>query len=164
MEEYGQKTFRSYLEKEPGSLKPDTKQTKKQVKDLAFLKPEAKAVEFHEYPNEHVVVLEGNNLWFCHQIRIGEKENIQEINTPAQNITRQSIWFNFTPKAKNIVFDDGHVKVALYSHFANPIRKKIPVVKVSSIIYTGSVAFLLKFFIPACLLFSFSYRSPTPSP
>ena len=132
MEEYRQKTFRSYLEKEPGRyLKPDTKQTVKQVKDLAFLKPEAKAVEFHEYPNEHVVVLEGNNLWFCHQIRIGEKENIQEINTPAQNITRQSIWFNFTPKTKNIVkFDDGKVKVALYSHFANPIRKNIAVDKV----------------------------------
>ena len=133
MEEYRQKTFRSYLEKDPGRyLKPDTKQMVRQVKDLAFLKPEVKAVEFHEYPNEHVVVLEGNNLWFCHQIRIGEKENIQEINTPAQNITRQSIWFNFTPKTKNIVFDDGKVKVVLYSHFANPIRKKIAVDKVSS--------------------------------
>ena len=130
MEEYRQKTFRSYLEKEPGRyLKPDTKQTVKQVKDLAFLKPEVKAVKFHEYPNEHVVVLEGNNLWFCHQICIGE----EEINTPAQNITRQSIWFNFTPKA-NIVFDEGKVKVVLYSHFANPIRKKIAVDKVSSVI------------------------------
>ena len=138
MEEYRHNVFRSYLEKEPGKyLKPVKTQVTKQVKELTILKPEVTAVEFHEYPNEHVVVLEGNNLWFCHQIRIGETDNIQEINTPAQNITRQSIQFSFTPsrKTKNIVSIDGKVKIALYSHFANPIRRKITVKQVSFVMF-----------------------------
>ena len=132
MVEYGSSSFRSYLDREPDKFSvPGPVEAVTDIKAINMLKPKATMVEFHMYPNEHVVVLEGDNLWFCHEIRLGEIDNILEIKTPAQNVTRRMIQFNFPPyeKLKNLV-SEGKVKVTLHSHFANPIRQTIPVMQV----------------------------------
>lgn len=132
MVDYGNSSFRSYIDKDPDRFTPPS--PGEAVMDIAainMLKPKAMHVEFHLYPNEHVVVLEGENLWFCHEIRLGEFDNILDIKTPAQNVTRRMIQFNFPPyeKLKSLV-SEGKVKVSLHSHFANPIRQTIQVLQV----------------------------------
>ena len=133
MTEYGNNSFRSYLDREPDKFTvPGPAEAVKEIKAISMLKPKATRIEFHIYPNEHVVVLEGENLWFCHKIRLGEFDNILDVKTPAQNVTQRMIQFNFPPyeKLKNLV-SEGVVKITLHSHFANPIRQNIQVMQVS---------------------------------
>ena len=160
MDGYRRKVFRSYLEKQPDMYSgPLPAQAIKETKEVSLLTPEVEAVEFHKYPNEYAIVIEGNNLWFCHKIHIGNKGNVYKIDTPVQDITRRSIQFNFTPSdgEKCIVPDNGHMEITLYSHFANPINETVPVKQVSIfnmiILYT-SVNFA----------HLFRHRSPTLSP
>ena len=136
MDHYSQNTFRSHLEKEPNKYSPP--QTKKgAVSSVSILKPTVKAVEFHKYPNEHVTILVGNNLWFCHKVSLGKNGHILDINTPAQNITRCSIQFNCTPSQKtDAIMADNPVKVTLYSHFAEEVEQAIQAKQVSSLWYT----------------------------
>lgn len=132
MLEYGNNSFRSYLDKEPDRFcTPGLTEAVKDIKAISMLKPKATRVEFHMYPNEHVVVLEGENLWFCHEIRLGEVDNILDIKTPAQNVTQRMIQFNFPPYEKlKTLISEGRVKVTLHSHFANPIRQSVQVMQV----------------------------------
>ena len=139
MDGYRRKVFRSYLEKQPDKYSGPG--LAKDIKEVSLLTPEVKAIEFHKYPNEYAVVLEGDNLWFCHKIHIGSKGNVHKIDTPVQNITRQSIQFNFTLSRgkKCIVPDNGHMEITLYSHFSDPINEVVPVKQVSiqyTVLYT----------------------------
>lgn len=105
------------------------------VQDVSFLKPKATTVEFHMYPTEHVIVLEGNNLWFCHKVHIGRDDNTIEIDSPS-NIMRRSIQFNFKPSDKTEkLCENGRVHVTLYSHFADEISKRINAKKVLSTLF-----------------------------
>lgn len=130
MEDYRRNTFRGYLEKPPDKYTVSANPTK-QIKEVSVLKPDVEAVEFHEYPTECVIVLEGNNLWFCNEIRLGTCS----INSPPQNATRHSIQFSFTLPSE-LTADDGPIKATLYSHFANPIRRRVPIKKVSFTAHT----------------------------
>ena len=138
MEIYKNNMYRSYLDQEPDKYSPP-KQLR-EVVSVSFLKPSLTAVELHEYPNEHALVLEGDNLWFCHQIKLGEGDHPCCIDTPAQHISRRSIQFNYTPsdKCEIVVDKDRKIKVAVHSHFANPIRRKVDINEVSHHIYTCS--------------------------
>ena len=103
-----------------------------------YLKPDVRAVEFHKYPSEHAVILEGENLWCCHEIRLGEEENIINIvDRAADDVSRHFIQFNYPPtnKTDRIVSGNGIVKVALRSHFSNPVRRKIRVRQVRNYYY-----------------------------
>lgn len=137
MDSYRRKVFRSYLEKQPDKYSGPG--LAREIKGVSLLTPEVKAIEFHQYPNEYAVVLEGDKLWFCHKIRISNKGNVHKIDTPVQNITRQSIQFNFTLSdgKKCIVPDNGHMEITLYSHFSEPINTVVPVkqVSISSSVY-----------------------------
>ena len=132
MSNYANSSFRCYVDKEPNKFTvPGPAEAVTDIKATNMLKPKAMKLEFHMYPNEHAVVLEGENLWFCHEIRLGEVNNILNIKTPAQNVTRRMIQFNFPPheNLKSLVVE-GRVKVALHSHFANPIRQNVQVLQV----------------------------------
>ena len=132
MDHYSQNTFQSHLEKEPKYSPPQTR--KGAVSSVSILKPTVKTVEFHKYPNEHVVILVGNNLWFCHKVSLGKNNHVLDIDTPAQNITRCSIQFNCTPSQKtNAIMADNPVKVTLYSHFAEDVEQAIQAKQVSSL-------------------------------
>ena len=129
MEQYHHKISRAYLEREPGKYLIPSRS--KDVTDVSILKPEIKAVHIYIYPDEHSVVLEGNNLWFCHEVQLGEGNNVISIKNEAQTITCRSIQFNYRPTEKSDRLVSGQrMKVQLHSHFANTIRKQIPVEQV----------------------------------
>ena len=131
MEEYKQKIFRAHLEQDPQKYAPPGISSN-EVAEVAELRPKCESFNIYKYPNEHVVVLEGNNMWFCHEVHLGEKDNIIHIKNLAETITGRSIQFNYpsTEKSDRLLINKDMVKVTLRSHFANPIRKMIIVEQV----------------------------------
>ena len=105
--------------------------TKSSLREVGILQPRADLVEFHMYPDEYVIVLEGNNLWFCHKIHLGEDEKVIESDL-ATNIMRRKIEFRFPP-SPNIesIADHEGVSIKLYSHFAEPVGTQVQAKEVS---------------------------------
>ena len=122
IDDYRRSTLKGLLEKDlPKYVIPNPAEP---VKEISLLKPEVTNVEVHKYSKEVAVVLQGDNLWFCHEIRLGNY--VPPVLNLAEHIARRSIQFNFRlSETANIVTDDGHVKVTLFSHFANPIRRRV---------------------------------------
>lgn len=91
------------------------------------LKPEVTKAKFFRHADEVAIVLEGLNLWFCHEILVGSrKETRITINPKGQETTNRSIIFNYTPKKEDdllISHKSSKVTITLYSHFCKPITK-----------------------------------------
>ena len=95
------------------------------LQQVGILKPRPDLVEFHMYPDEYVIVLEGNNLWFCNRVHLGENEKIVESGL-ATNIMRRKIEFRFAPSPNfDSIAEDGGVAVKLHSHFAEPVCTQV---------------------------------------
>ena len=132
MDEYQTKMVKSFLLKDPEKFSLPPPQTDK-FKEVSRLKPNVTGVAVHIFPNEHAVVLEGENLSFCNEVQLGENSNVLKIKSP-DHVSTRVIQFNCPPnkKTRSInISDDGAMKVTLRSHFSNPIRKRIKVNKVS---------------------------------
>ena len=133
MEEYRPKITRAYLEAEPQKYMVPIKAA--EFTEVSTLKPVIESVKIHKFPSEHTVVLEGNNLWFCHEVHVGEREKKFSAKS-SESITARSIQFNYKPTEKSEqLVTDKRVKVHLHSHFANPIRKYVPVEQVRMLLY-----------------------------
>ncbi len=134
MGHYRIKMLKAYLLNDPNKFKlPETQISFTQVPQL---KPDVSSVNVHFFPNEHAVVLEGENLSFCFEVQLGEQSNTLKIKSP-DHLTSRIIQFNFPPdeKTRNItILDDSTMKVTLRSHFSNPIRKRVKVNKVCALI------------------------------
>ena len=100
------------------------------VQSVDILRPILHSVEFHMYPDQHVVVIQGDNLWFCHKIKLGSKKGVS-IDSPT-NVMRRSVQYNFlpTPKTKKLA-DNDSIRVCLSSHFSQEITKDIESKQVS---------------------------------
>ena len=73
--------------------------------------------------------MEGDNLWFCDQIKVGSRHII---DTPGSDASKRSINFNYDPINDHdliVEHDVETVAVSLYSHFCNPIRKDVKATK-----------------------------------
>lgn len=130
MDGYHTKLLKACLEKEPQKYTVPSPVSK--VAEILTLKPNVTSIQIYAYPNEYAVILEGENLWFCHEVDLGERETlIRKVNNP-EAITGRSIQFNYCePTGKSdLLLDNSKVKVTLHSHFANPIRRRIPVEQV----------------------------------
>ena len=81
--------------------------------------PSVESVAFHRFGKEIAVTVKGDNLWFCYQIKVGPcKEKVV-----GKDVSQKSIQFNIFPDDHpNLTSDSDHVKVALSSHFSNPVR------------------------------------------
>ena len=88
---------------------------------MAELKPSIRAINICHHGNEIAVVLEGENLWFCHQVTVGGHHEL----LPAQKATAISIRFNIPRKDGAINVESGKVKVSLQSHFSRPMKDSI---------------------------------------
>ena len=95
------------------------------VQEMKALKPSSKTVAFHRHGKEVAVTLSGNNLWFCHEIKVGpHRENVM-----AEHVSQKSIQFNFNFKDEtHHSFGSDKIKVSLSSHFSNPVKATVPVV------------------------------------
>lgn len=113
------------MEKKP---KYDIPGPSKNVREITSLKPDVKAVELHKYHSELVITLEGENLWFCHAVKLGDTE----ITIP-ETMCRRSLTFNLyaTEKMEQLMKRNTAIKITLLSHFANPIRRNIRLEQVS---------------------------------
>lgn len=135
MEEYHPKLFRAYLESEPKKYDMPAS-VGKDVVEVSALNPEVKSVTIYKYPNEHSVVLEGKNLWFCHKVLLGENDAIVDIRSSIQTNTGCSIQFKYQPTEKSDpLLTSDVIQVKLHSRFANPIGEQIPVEQVSIRVY-----------------------------
>ena len=88
---------------------------------MAELKPSVLAIDICHHGNETAVVLEGENLWFCHQVTVGGHHEL----LPAQKATASSIQFNFPREDGSIDIERGEVKITLQSHFSKSIKDSI---------------------------------------
>ena len=130
---YGRTLSESYLEREPDRHTPAARAVEK-VGRIGMLIPTLARIELQIHPNEHVLVLEGENLWFCHKLQLGDYSNMVDIDTNFQNVTEHMIRFNFPPNERLLgLAAEGEVKVTLHSHFtrAIPVRQNIQVVHVN---------------------------------
>jgi hypothetical protein len=135
MDAYMQLIFRSYLEKLPDKyIIPNQEKAVRYINELAFLKPKVTGLDIHEYPNERVLVLKGENLWFSYKICFNESH---EIDTPAENTTKSMIEFHITHihEAYSTLCSGKQLKIALFTHFAKPIRQSIDSKKVRNNVY-----------------------------
>ena len=128
MEFYIPRVFRSYLEQEEKYSVPNQRQSTKQVTEVDALKPKVTTSEIHEYPNERVIVLQGENLWFSYKVCLGPNEC--EFTTLPENTTQCMIEFRAYSKKDFALDSSKQVKLALYTHFASPIRQPINIKKV----------------------------------
>lgn len=93
---------------------------------IGMLIPTLARIELQIHPNEHVLVLEGENLWFCHKLQLGDYSNMVDIDTNFQNVTQHMIRFNFPPNERLLgLAAEGVVKITLNSQFANPVRQNM---------------------------------------
>ena len=116
---YSKKLFISFLDKDPKYCIPSA--PKYAPGEIGDLKPSIDSVELHHLGSETNIVLEGNNLWFSHQVSIG----MQSVKTTARDISGSSIQFNIKKENCQIVTEDGKVKVVLHSYFAKPVKQEM---------------------------------------
>lgn len=106
---------------------PQNSNTPKQFK----MKPNVTKAEFFRHDDEVAIVLKGINLWFCHKIKIGTRQDARyiEVNAEGQDTTMRSINFNYKPKEEYDLLirskpSKVNINITLYSHFfkANVLR------------------------------------------
>lgn len=133
MDHYNHMILRSYLDKPEKYTKPKGGLSHSGVRMLI---PAIRRVELHEYPSEHVLVLEGDNLWFSFKIVLDEGGPQQcEINNP-HSITKCSLQFNFDPSigVSSAIQNEKKVKVTLHTHFVTKVQRSVECRKVCNII------------------------------
>lgn len=124
MESYRANTCQTFLNKYHSHEIPSPSSSPKRVQSVSILSPSIISVEFHMYPDLHIVVLLGENLWFCHKIKLGKKG--VTIECPA-NVKRRSVQYEFPPSTKTeALADSPTVHVVVQSHFAPPVHGDIP--------------------------------------
>ena len=116
-----EKLFHGYLDKESKYSLPSS--PAHPPGGMTELKPSVRAVDICHHGNEIVVVLEGENLWFCHQVTVGGHHEL----LPAQKVTASSIQFSIPHKDAVLNVEYGKVKVFLQSHFSRSMKESIVV-------------------------------------
>ena len=96
-------------------------------KKFPSLKPSVSSVTVSHHGEEVALILEGENLWFCHKIKIVNRAGARIITATGPYVTKRSINFNYVPQHSGdllIAPRDTTVSVTLYSHFSKPITKR----------------------------------------
>ena len=130
IDHYNQMVLRSYLDK-PEKYTPPSRQLTA-CPGMKILRPNIDRLELHEYPKEHVLVLEGENLWFSLKIIVDEGgENQYELINP-HNVARNSLQFNFCPSSEvSAAIQNGQrVRITLHTHFMTRVLKSVECKKV----------------------------------
>ena len=120
MAAYSKKVFNGFLDRDLKYSIPSA--PKHAPGEISDLKPNADSVELRRLGSETAIVLEGSNLWFCHQVIVGS----HTVKTPARDLSSSSIQFNVQKENCKIVTEGGKVKVVLHSHFAKPVKQEVP--------------------------------------
>jgi hypothetical protein len=123
---YMVKITRSYLEKQEKYKLPNQGQATNMVTEVDALKPKVNGIQIHEYPSERVIIVQGENLWFSYKVCLDEKgPNQREFSAMAENTTQYMIEFRSDIGEGPDIDASKQVKLALFTHFANPIRQSL---------------------------------------
>ena len=124
--------MRSYLEKPEKYSIPNQGQSSREVSEVDALKPTIQGqLRCCDYPNERVIILRGENLWFSYKICLDEKgPNQCHFITPPESTTQYMNEFHANVEESSDVGSRKQVKVTLYTHFASPIRQTLIISKV----------------------------------
>ncbi|CAI7995846.1 hypothetical protein GBAR_LOCUS1774 [Geodia barretti] len=127
MDHYIPLILRSHLEKPVKYIIPNQLQSTKEVSEVDALKPKiTEQLTYYDYPNERVIILEGENLWFSYKVYLDEKGPHEcEFKTHAENTTQYLIEFRADLEESSNLSLSKQVKLALYTHFASPIRQTL---------------------------------------
>ena len=90
MSVYTKNIFDAYLDKSPKYTFPES--PKRAIRNINNddLKPYVSEILIHHHGNQSAIVLEGKNLWFCHQVSFrGHK-----VKVAASDVSGTSIQFN----------------------------------------------------------------------
>ena len=124
MEIYHRMLFRGFIDQPPKYAIPPP--CASPALEMRALKPAAKTVAFHHHGKEVAVTLSGDNLWFCHEIKVGSHTE----NVTAEDVSQKLIQFNINfDDETHIPFHSDQIMVALSSHFFNPVKESVPVVR-----------------------------------
>ena len=124
MEIYHRMLFRASIDQPPKYDTPPP--CASPALEMKALKPAAKNVAFHHHGKEVAVTQSGDNLWFCHEIKVGPHTE----NVTAEDVSQKLIQFNVNfDDETRIPFHSDQIKVTLSSHFNNPVRERVPVVR-----------------------------------
>ena len=125
------KITRSYLEKQEKYKLPNQGQATNMVTEVDALKPKVNGIQIHEYPSERVIIVQGENLWFSYKVCLDEKgPNQREFSAMAENTTQYMIEFRSDIGEGPDIDASKQVKLALFTHFANPIRQSLNALQV----------------------------------
>lgn len=133
MSVYHQRVLRGYLDKE-GYIIPSRK--KSPVGPVQSLVPSIAEIELyqHKHPDgsELVIVIKGDDLWFCNGIEIKLPHSDAPINImiSAENVTQKQISYNHSFDDTYIMNDEGSIDrfVKVYSKFADPLTSNVPMI------------------------------------
>ena len=122
MLEYSKYIFEELLDKHPKYLFPET--IKYALGDVDDLKPSVCEVQIHHHGNESAIVIEGSNLWFCHQVSFRG----QKLPISASGISGSSLQFNGVDVPKKSEMTTKKENVNLVNHFkSKPILQEVEV-------------------------------------
>ena len=108
--------------------------------DVDGLKPSIDEIHIHHHGNETATVLEGSNLWFCHQVSFCG----HTVPTRFQEISGSSIQLNIPRESQEkSKVNESKGKVSLHTHFSSkpikfnevPLFEKVNVYSKSSLSY-----------------------------
>ena len=94
----------------------------------AFLTPTVKEAELHHYDNKLAILLTGENLWFCHHIRVGTQQRL--VKLPAVHYASQTfIQFDCSLEECEADRSKTEIDIHLNSYFpeSEPGPKAIPI-------------------------------------
>ena len=119
MSVYCKNIFDAHLDKPPKYTFPES--PKHAIGDVDDLKPCVNEILIHHHGNQSAIVLEGKNLWFCHQISFRE----HKMKVAASDISDTSIQFNvaYIKSGSEPALKCYKEFVTLYNHFSSkPIK------------------------------------------
>ena len=132
MKVISQKVLCRYLERSPLYSMPPLYATAYEMLEISH--PSVKQLNVDIYDNEVAVTVEGQNLWFCQQVTVGN----YTVETPADKVTGNSIQFNCNINQKKaLAIQNDKVRVTIQNQFCKPIKiRECPVeIKVSPVYF-----------------------------
>lgn len=131
MNGYRKGVLRSYMKKDDCYVPSRRASSLTEISEVSILAPNTEEAEFYAYPGIHEVNLNGENLYFCRKICLGDTAAIK-VKTPAEDVSPRQIvlYLKASDETKSLISEACTISVKLYSHFAKVLTFTIPVVKV----------------------------------
>lgn len=141
MKVYHHKVLRGYLDKEGYKL---PSRNESPICPVPSLVPSITEIELYQHKqpdgNESVIVIKGDDLWFCNgiEIELPHADAAIKIKIFADSVTQKQISYNHLFDDTSFINEEGaknYCSVKVYSKFANPLISDVPIIYNVSLCY-----------------------------